>query len=490
MKVALIHSGSLRLGPAPLASISLAAMLRSKNIEVEVINFDGYPITYEYFLRKFDGKRPDVIGFTAHTMPMLERTCILTEYAKKEFPDAKIFWGGVHASIFPKEVLNELPVDVVVVGEGDFTILELINSLNNKLNFSEIKGIAYRKGKEIIVNQERPIIEDLNVLPMPAWDMINFSEHLYVYLIESRGCPFRCRFCYNKMRKRYRTRSVDNVVNEIKYLYDTYKLRTFKFWDDLPFGGSKEKMIEFCEAINSHRMKIMWSAFTRNEMIDESVLKAQEKAGCIRLSIGVESGSQRMLDKINKSTKVEKYVKSYDLMNKFKMSTVASMMIGLPDENYEDLKATLRLAKRIKATEYYAQNFKPYPGTDMYPEALGKFKEPENIYQWARFCSFDKTNINLSNIKTSDLLKARKEIFSLENRPKKWFYIFKGALHQFKATPFIEFKVALKLMQNSVLYKGKQVHPQSFDKMVEVLGYNPIKIKTANQLKSECLGDN
>jgi Fe-S oxidoreductase len=404
-------------------------------------------------------------------MPMLERTCILTEYAHHFFPEAKIIWGGVHTSIFPSEVINELPVDYAVINEGDETIVELLETLQkNGVDIHQVKGIAYKAHGRIFFTPPRELVNDLNILPLPAWDLIDIGDYYYLFLLESRGCPFHCAFCYNKMKKQYRMKTIDGAIDEIKYLYQYKKVRTFKLWDDLPFGGSAHKMIEFCEKIVKNKLDIRWTCFTRNELVTEDVLKAQIAAGCFRLVIGMESGSQRILDKMRKHTTVEKYIHSFELIHKHKISTAVAFILGYPGENQDDLAATLDLAHRIKATEYYAQFFKPYPSTDIYREIEDLFDKPPNIYAWARFSGFQTTGANFSSINQNELNRALKTIQSLTHIWENRWFLAGAAFHQFKTTPFRTFRISLKLAVNHLLYRKKQVHPREFVEMMSFLG--------------------
>lgn len=470
MNIDLVYPGSLTIGPAPYALVSLAPLLEQEGFNVRIVDFDGIPITYENVSKKFKNKTPDIIGITAYTTPLLERAAIVTEYVRKLFPESFILWGGVHATIFPREILQELPVDAVVVGEGELTLLELAKSIQQDRDLSKVRGIYYKKDDEILKTPERELIKYLNKLPMPSWYLINYFQHNYIYLIESRGCPYRCSFCYKHMWKKYRSKSVDKIIEEIKYLQTLFNLRIFKFWDDLPFGGNVTKMIDFCETVQQEELDIKWTCFIRPEMIKEELLEAFEKAGCFRVAMGVESGSPKMLDLLNKQTTPEEYRKSFKLLSKYPILSVASFMLGLPGEEMGDLKLTLELAKEIKATEYYAQNYKPYPNTELYEAALKQgFKEPRSIYEWAHYSNFDEYNVNTSNIPLDVLIKARKTILGLNNNPKKYYITAGAILHQFKASPGTEMHRAVNIFYNKLRYSGEQVEKEGYKEMRKTL---------------------
>ncbi|MCK4351976.1 B12-binding domain-containing radical SAM protein [candidate division WOR-3 bacterium] len=453
MNVDLIYPGNLMFGPVPFGIISLASILEQPSYSVRVLDFDGQMLNLRSFSKKFGKRKPDIVGITTFTTPMLKRVVKVANYTRRLFPECLIVCGGVHATIFPEQILRELPVDIVVFGEGDLTLPELVKTVESGEDLSRVKGIYYKEGDSIIKTPERSIIKikDLETSPMPAWHLIDPYRHNYIYLIESRGCPFRCSFCYAYIHKRYRTKSVNRVVEDVKCLYNKHKIRAFKFWDDLPFGGSKSKMTEFCERLLEERLDIRWSCFIRPEMVTHEVLRALERAGCFYVAMGVESGSPRMLKLLNKDTTVEKYLEAFNKLSQYNLITAVAFMLGLPDEEIEDIQMTIKLAKKIGVTVYYPQNFKPYPGTKLYDYCLQKgFKEPKTILEWAEYSDFSKYNVNVSNVDLDTLIKARKQIISFGNPAKYYSILSRVALFQVKRFSVLEAKKFFKLSLNKL----------------------------------------
>jgi hypothetical protein len=292
-------------------------------------------------------------------------------------------------------------------------------------------------------------IADINLLPRPDWEKIDISGQYYVYLIESRGCPFSCSFCYNALHKDYRTKSVDTVIKDFRYLYDTYRIGVIKFWDDLPFGGSKKLMIEFCDRLIREKIKIMWSSFARHEMINREVVDAMVRAGCFRIAIGVESGSPNMLNLLNKKTNPDVYKNAFNILGKFDIISVANFMIGLPGETEEDLSKSIRLARELMAVEYFAVNFKPYAGTELYKICLGRgFIPPKSTLEWSKITDFFDFKFNFSNVGSDTLKAASRTIMSMQNVPKLRKVMLRVAWHSFKLNPYLEINKIVRLMNN------------------------------------------
>jgi len=374
---------------------------------------------------------------------MLERAISVTKYIREMFPNSVIVWGGIHTSLFPRQTLQQLPIDAIVIGEGELTMLELANNLSEGKSLSGIKGLGYKEGDKIQINPPRELIKDLDELPIPSWHMINPSKYYYIYLMGSRGCPYRCSYCYtHKMWEgKYRSRGIDSLITEIKLLSNTFGIKIFKLWDDLPLGGNADKMIMFCERLQGENLNIQWQCNLRPEMVNDKLLKALTNAGCVRIGMGLETASMRMLKLLKKNTTVEHYKKAFEVLSHYKICTVVNFMLGLPTETREDIEETIALAREIKATEYYPFNFKPYPGTDLYSYALRQgFKEPANIYEWAKFGGYEKFNLNLSNMDMDLLNNARKKIKGFENKSKKMRFRVRAVMHQIFANPIRELK--------------------------------------------------
>ena len=202
--------------------------------------------------------KPDLIGFSATTSPSIIEAKKLSIELKKRLPDAKIVWGGVHPSLLPEQTLHEDYIDYVVVGAGEYTMLELADRFDDdSSDLSSIAGFCFKKDDQIIVNKPRPFIEDLDSLPDPAWHLLDFSKYWDITLNTSRGCPFKCTFCYNApFHKGYHSElPAQRIVNQIKKLKKQYGVRYIKIWED-NFTFNTKRLREFCQILIKENLKI------------------------------------------------------------------------------------------------------------------------------------------------------------------------------------------------------------------------------------------
>ncbi|HCE42148.1 MAG TPA: hypothetical protein DET40_01200 [Lentisphaeria bacterium] len=453
MEIALIYAGMNAIGPVPYGLTVLAAILEKEGHKVSILDFDGDPLSCQSFEKRMSDRRPKMIGITLMTTPMLERAAELLSYARRLFPTATIVAGGPHATIFPAEILRELPVDIVAVGEADITIKEIARTIELDGNLGSVAGICFKKDGDVVNTGPGPMLsrQEMDMLPVPAWHLVDIYKHYYVYIIESYGCPFKCTFCYTHMHGNYRSKSPSRIVEDIAVLANKYKVRMFKFWDDLPFGGSKQKMREFCRLLIDRNLDVKWTCFLRPEGVDDETIDIMVKSGCFRIAMGVESGSPRMLQLLNKENTPEKYIEAFRILGKYDIITAVPFMLGLPGESRSDIQLSIGLAEKIKATEYYSSNYKPYPGTKLYQAALDRgFKPPGNIIEWSRYSDFSNYSRHSSELTTEELLQAKKHIENLTDNWKKYRILLKAGWHQFKASPFREARKFLKIARSRV----------------------------------------
>ena len=340
-----------------------------------------------YFLDETDGwrkiadsisrEKPDVIGipvFTENRIPAMK----LASVAKELFSAAKIIVGGPHPSVMYSQIVQNYNVDAVVIGEGEATFVEIVRAVEHDKSFENIAGIAYkdRDGK-LRVTEPRALIQPLDSLPMPAYHHFKLPEgsssSAGIQVVFSRGCPFKCQFCSESAfwRNTFRARSVQKCVDELRYLTTQYGAQKFIVYDAL-ISINKKRSIEFCKAIIEKEINIKWGARLRVDNVDSEILQWLKKAGCIGISYGVESGSQKILDNINKKISVDQIIRGFDLTHESGLIAEASVMVGNPGENWNTILETDRLLKRIKPDRTYIIPTKIYPGTPLYDVARDK----------------------------------------------------------------------------------------------------------------------
>ncbi len=381
----------------PNGILYLAAVLEKHGYEVQV--YDN--VVDDRQPKDFIPFNPDIIGFSVVTGPNIDAAIAQSKEFKSIMPGAKIVWGGVHPSVLPHQTLIEPYIDYVVIGAGEYTLLELAQYLENgHANPDGIKGLAYKEGGRILINKPRPFINNLDELPDPAWHLVDIKKYWDVTLNTSRGCSFRCTFCYNNaFHKEYLAElSAERIVAQIEQLQERYGVRYIKIWED-NFTFNTKRLRRFCSLIMQKKLKLKWDTEARASMGEEDIaLMAQ--SGCVSVGLGMETGSQKMLVFMKKGTTVEKMEKTFWLFVKHKIMPRLYILHGLPTETVEDFRLTHELLERLDYPPYTYGRFVPYPGTTLteYCVANGLITYPEKLADWAEFTERLATRVNLSSI--------------------------------------------------------------------------------------------
>lgn len=321
----------------------------------------------------FSRYKPGIIGITcmsakypsALKVAQIYRSCV---------PDGIIIWGGQHPTIRTEQVLSSGLADVVVRGEGEETLTELVGhlkevGLGNGLD--KIRGISFRRNDSIIHTEERGLLPDIDSLGFPARDLLMKpirNKAIYGAMITSRGCPFRCGYCSARAiwSRKVRYRSIPRVIEEIEMVKEQYGIRDFFLWDDCLTTG-RTRTLELMSAIK--KTKIRWACTTRVDIVDRQILKEMRQAGCVSIDYGIESGSDRMLKKIGKDTTRDQIADAIRDTADAGIIPNAFLMIGFPDETEEDIRSTIEFARTTKAWLLCLSVFTPYPGTPLFERA-------------------------------------------------------------------------------------------------------------------------
>ncbi len=396
----------------PSSFLTLAAFLEQEGHSTEIVDFKvpSYTPLQGEALKKIENQviqhvskqNPAIVGLTC----MSHEVDDVLELGKriKEKSGAKIVVGGPHSNNEPQDLLfKNTPIDGVVIGEGELTFEELVKRVKDGSDWQSTKSIAYWNGEQLVRTPKRELM-DLDRLPIPAFEKIDMNyytqPHVYAirylllssfYVFSSRGCPWNCNFCsfrtawdYNANRKPIRYRSVKNVVDEIELLVKKYHVDAVYMYDD-DFCIWKKRVLEFAEELEKRELNILWACETRVDEVSDEMLSAMKHSGCIQLDFGVESGSQRSLDAVNKQTSVEDARNAFRMCHKQGIRTFANFMFNTPNETEEDVAQTMKFAKEIQATEYSFGIMTPYAGSELYkelsinmtPEDLESLKEAE-----------------------------------------------------------------------------------------------------------------
>ncbi len=326
-------------------------------------------------LEKYD-KDLDFILLTA-TTPLINNALAIAAAAKNIFSRAKIVMGGVHPSILPDEVTGRPEVDFVVVDEGEETMKELAEGKNP----AAILGLCFKENGQIIKNALRPLIQDLDSIPPPAYHLLPMDKYYpavgsykrlpAMILFATRGCPGRCTYCYRSFRGVVRKRSATSILNEIRILQRDYGIKEVAFYDDT-FTLFKDVVREFCETIIREKIDITWSCFTRVDYVNEELLKLMKQAGCHLILFGVESADEQILKNIKKNISLKQVEEVVKLARKLGIETRASFMFGNQGETEETIKKTIDFAIKLDPDEVQFNIATAYPGTELFVWAKEK----------------------------------------------------------------------------------------------------------------------
>lgn len=413
----------------PLNLGYIAAALRKEGHDVRMVDFNV--INKKELPKIILRLKPEVVGLTALTSSIYNAKRIIS---KVKQIDKKVITvlGGIHASTLPIQTMEEIEdLDYLVFGEGELTIVELLDYLVKGRDIREVKGIVFRKTRKIIKNKPRELIKDLNLLPFPARDLIPF--HLYakhhvtrgfsrkdkkiIEIMTSRGCPNKCIFCAGHINYgfRVRFRSYENIVEEITKCIKRYKINHISIEDDT-FTLNKELVKKLC--IFFKNKNLTWNCNTRVNAVDYDLLKIMSKSGCKKVAFGVESGNMEILKKNKKAITIKEAIKAVRDAKRAKIRYVeCDFMIGSHiDETLETINDTVKLIYKLMPDFLSLSLMCPFPGTEIY-DLMIKNKLLDKKPDWSQFTVF-------GNLKRYERLKylSSEEMFRSQHKILKEYY--------------------------------------------------------------------
>lgn len=352
----------------------LASSLIKHGHNVKVLDLSISESPKEELIRTINDFKPDFVGVT-FTTALYNEVKKLVGLIKKINPKITIIAGGTHISTLPKETLQDTKIDLGIIGEGDFAILDIINGMP----FKYINNLVYRHDRSIIVNERREYIKDLDKLPFPAWFLFDIKKYKSSRLNSkknpvgpmetSRGCPYSCIFCNkNVFGKLFRVKSYQRVVAEIEYML-SIGFRELHVQDDM-FTTDLVRAKKICDEIIKRKLNFPWNLYNgiRVDRIDEEILLKLKQAGCYRISLGVESGNQQLINNIKKGITLEQIRNAFRLTKKVGIETIAFTMIGLPGETEETMQQTIDFVKELDPTIPKVSITTPLPGTPLFDD--------------------------------------------------------------------------------------------------------------------------
>jgi anaerobic magnesium-protoporphyrin IX monomethyl ester cyclase len=384
-----------RLPPLGLAYV--AAALEKADFKVELL--DNYLLEKPIEDLKAEIKKlaPEIVGITCSSLTY-ERCIETTKAVKDALPSCKVVVGGPHPSYMPQTMLQHAEIDYVVIGEGEQAMVKLASSImKNGSDTAKISGIAYGKTKN-----PPEFIADLDLIPFPARHLLPMRmydrriPYLNVEPVDTmsiiRGCPYSCAYCETKelWGNTCRTFTPQRVVDEIKYMVKTYGTKGIYFVGD-NFTINKKKTIELCELIKKNKIDIKWVCDTRANSVSQELLHEMKAAGCQTIFFGIESGSPRILEKLNKNITLQEVADAFALCRKEGMQTAASFMLGIPGETFDDLDATFKFAKKLNSDWCQFNIYVACPGSKLYDEVMrdGLYDQMDNFLARVKTKEFD-----------------------------------------------------------------------------------------------------
>mgnify|MGYP000651506625 CR=1 FL=1 len=365
----------------PLGLAYIAAVLENHGHEVRIIDTAITKLDLPKFIHEVKSWRPDVVGLSLLT-PTAPKGYLAIKHLKSTLPDVPIVVGGIHPTFMYEEALKE-GADIVVRGEGEYTMLELVNIIEDEgLNDNTLRhvlGIAFRdRYGKIIVTDPRPPIRDLDKLPWPARHLLPMDKYTVLgknvrvaHVIASRGCPYHCSFCSSSRFWGHipRIRSPSNVADEVEYLMDKYKINHVAFADD-DLTIRRDFLPRLIEEFKKRGLDVSFSCGARINHVNKEFLRHLYRNGCSILYFGVESGSNKTLRLIKKGFTTDQALRVFRWIKEVKGTALASFMLGFPWETISDMENTVKFA--LKLDPDYAQFtiVTPYPGTPLFDYAI------------------------------------------------------------------------------------------------------------------------
>jgi len=384
-------STKLGLKVPPLNLMYLAAALEKDSAEVNIIDDDLKQKGPNKLANEISKLDPNVVGITA-TTASINTALNYIDSIKKNLPNVLTVVGGSHATFLPEDTLKECKgLDVVVIGEGEETIVDLTNNYikNGFKNLNEVKGIAYKNNGVIKRSESRELIKNLDEIPFPARHLLPFesygtSEDESGGVITSRGCVFNCGYCSSSliMGKKFRGRSPSNVVDELEELANKYKIRDIAFLDDT-FMLNKRRAQSIANAIKERGLDISFVASSRVDKVDKKLLESLKQSGMATLYYGVESGSQRILNLMKKGITLKQAENAVKTAKNVGVDILTSFILGYPGETPDEMDKTIKFAIKLDADYSQFSVLTPFPGTPVYYEL--KSKNLLDTEHWNRY---------------------------------------------------------------------------------------------------------
>lgn len=317
--------------------------------------------------------QPDVVGITSKSQNF-SSACNVAKIAKETNENIKVIVGGSHVSMVGRDVLDCANIDIAVTGEGEATIVELLDTIDKGCGLSGVEGAIYREDGVVVENPKRKFIKDLDSLCFPhdhaqyvLKDFEQYPPEAFANIFTIRGCPHNCFFCGSRQiwSRCVRYRSIGNIIREIRGLQRMGVRGPLRFDDDT-FGVRRQRIIKLCDSMGENFPSMRWECELHVKLVDDEIISKMKKAGCFRIQLGIESGNNEILRQIRKNTTIEESLRACNIIKKHGLELEGFFMVGFPQETEETLKDTVKAIKRSNCDLVEYSIFTPYPGTEAY----------------------------------------------------------------------------------------------------------------------------
>jgi radical SAM superfamily enzyme YgiQ (UPF0313 family) len=368
----------------PTGLCTMHACLREAGFDAVLANFSGWPDAD--IRQQLMDLKPDIAGISQWTHNR-HAALDLADLVRMVNPACTVIMGGAHATFCYAEILRGgSPVDCVVLGEGEDTLLDIVRHRNEDTSWRNVSGIAYLSNGEIVVTPPRAPLNNLDNLPMAAGFLeqsVGVDIQLQAeYILTTRGCPSACHFCSSPKfwQRKVRFRSPDKIVEEMMFIRDKFGLIYFSLRDDT-FTADRARTIEFSRLLIERRTQVLWNCQSRVTALDEELLVWMKRAGCECIQLGVESGSPRILSRLGKTITPAQVEHSAGLIRQVGINLSIYLITDVPGETEDDIKCTIELIKRIHPDDGYVSPLAYFPGTRMFEEAVADGQIDRNVFE-------------------------------------------------------------------------------------------------------------
>jgi radical SAM superfamily enzyme YgiQ (UPF0313 family) len=416
----------------PLGLALLAGILEKHGYSVNIIDANALGIKPEDIVIPPDTA---IVGITAMT-PTIGTALSIARQVKQKYPGVKVIMGGPHVTLLPVETLQSTKdVDVLVRGEGDDTVLDLLRAIEYNLPLDGVLGISYQTDKGISQTADRNSATDMEILPFAAYHLLPWKAYKphpphgmrlpFAAMVTSRGCPYRCAYCSKPVfGSKFRAQSAERVVAEMAYLRENFGIKEIAFYDD-SFTVDKQRVHTICDMIMEKKLKMAWTCETRVNLVDKELLKHMKQAGCYAIAYGIETASLEIMKTLQKDITPAQVEKAVQAHREVGLQVVGYFMLGSPGETPETIMQTIDFAKKLKVDFAQFSITTPFPSTELYDIYMRGRTEPP---KWENFV-YASTGTQTTPVFESDKL-TREDLKTWTARAYREFYLRPGYVWQ------------------------------------------------------------